>query len=83
MIGRFHRNPHSSAYEATDPPEGGPIEWLLLTSFRIQDLLEATQILRFYTYRWRIERFHHVPEKLQLDTRQRLENALATYTIVA
>ena len=44
---------------------------------------------RWYTYRWRIERFHFTLksggnyEKLQLQTADRLWRALATYMVVA
>ena len=47
------------------------------------------QYVRWYSYRWLIERYHYVLksgchlEKLQLKTAQRLEMALATYSIVA
>lgn len=45
--------------------------------------------MRWYSYRWLIERYHYVLksgcgiEKLQLETAERLEMALATYSIVA
>ncbi len=45
--------------------------------------------MRWYSYRWLIERYHFVLksgcglEKLQLETGRRIEMALATYSIVA
>ena len=45
--------------------------------------------VRYYSYRWLIERYHFVLksgcglEKLQLETAERLHRALATYSIVA
>jgi hypothetical protein len=73
-----------------DPPEDQEaIHWLLLTTLPVVDAEQATQCLIWYTYRWRIERFHHVLksgcgyEKLQLETAERLWRALAVYAVVA
>ncbi|NEQ88977.1 MAG: IS4 family transposase, partial [Moorea sp. SIO2I5] len=66
-----------------------PIRWLLLTTLPIDDFQQAWQCVRWYSYRWLIERFHFTlksgcgVEKLQLQTRERLLKALATYNIVA
>ncbi len=66
-----------------------PITWLLLTTLEIKSLEDVKQYVRWYSYRWLIERYHYVLksgcqiEKLQLKTTQRLEMALATYSIVA
>lgn len=77
-------------YEESDPPEGQKeIEWFLLTTLPAHTLDDAVRVLTFYTYRWRIERFHYVlksgcrVERLQMESGRRLENALATYSIVA
>jgi hypothetical protein len=49
----------------------------------------VVQCLRWYSYRWLIERYHYVLksgcriEQLQLETQGRIQRALATYTIVA
>lgn len=51
---------------------------------------DAARIVTWYSYRWRIERFHftlktgssHV-KSLPLDTRERLERAIALYSVVA
>lgn len=37
-----------------------PVEWMLLTSECVTTLEEAEQILRWYTYRWRIEEYHKI-----------------------
>jgi hypothetical protein len=73
-----------------EPPEGvSPISWLLLTSLKIKNLSDAAQCVRWYTYRWLIERYHYALksgcgiEKLQLETGRRIHMALATYSIVA
>lgn len=73
-----------------NPPKGvTPISWLLLTTLAVNCFEDAVQCVRWYTYRWLIERFHYVlksgcqVEKLQLETRERIERALATYSIVA
>ncbi len=77
------------AYEL-HPPEGEkPVGWILLTTLPAATAEEAALALRWYTYRWRIERFNYTlksgcqVEKLQLETRRRLENAIAAYSIVA
>lgn len=72
------------------PVDGGePIRWLLLTTLPIETFEQACQWVRWYSLRWLIERFHFTLksgcriEQLQLETAQRLLNALATYSIVA
>jgi hypothetical protein len=73
-----------------DPPKDvEPISWLLLTTLEITNLEDVNKYVQWYSYRWLIERYHYVLksgcgiEKLQLETAQRLEMALATYSIVA
>jgi len=73
-----------------DPPlDVEPISWLLLTTLEIHSVEDVNKYVRWYSYRWLIERYHYVLksgcglEKLQLETAQRLEMALATYGIVA
>lgn len=41
--------------EVTDP-----VHWILLTTLPVNDLDAAYLIVRFYTYRWLVERFHYV-----------------------
>lgn len=75
--------------EASAPTEGKPIRWLLLTTLPIASFEQAWQCVRWYSLRWLIERFHFTLksgcrlEALQLETAERLLNALATYSIVA
>jgi transposase len=72
------------------PPQGvKPIRWILLTSVPVTSYTQAEQIITWYTKRWLIERFHYTLksgcriEQLQLQERERLERAIATYEIVA
>lgn len=75
--------------EATPPLEGKPIHWLLLTTLPLEGFEQAWQYVQWYSLRWLIERFHYTLksgcriEQLQLETAERLLNALATYSIVA
>jgi hypothetical protein len=75
--------------DATPPAEGTPIRWLLLTTLPIESFEQAWQCVQWYNLRWLIERFHYTLksgcriEQLQLETAERLLNALATYSIVA
>lgn len=44
-----------------DVPAGSEaIHWLLITTLPVDVLADAQRIVRFYTYRWRVERFHFV-----------------------
>ena len=75
----------------TDPPaDTAPILWILCTTLAVSDFDDARRLVKWYTYRWRIERFHFVlktggsnVEKLQLETYDRLARAIALYSIVA
>lgn len=73
-----------------NPPEGidEPIKWVLLTTLDINTIEEIHQIIGYYILRWLIERFFYLlksggsnVEELQLKTQERLENAIATYSI--
>ena len=78
-----------SAIEENPPTEVKPITWFLLTSLEVNNFEQATGCIRWYTYRWLIERYHYVLksgcriEQLQLKNAERIKKALATYTIVA
>lgn len=73
------------------PPEdvAKPIYWLLLTTLSVANAEDAARCVSYYRQRWSIERFHFVLksgcniEKLQLDSLDALETALATYNVVA
>ena len=77
------------AEEENPPLDVAPVSWLLLTTLPVDGFADALQYRRWYSYRWLIERYHYVLksgcglERLQLETADRLERALATYTIVA
>ncbi len=44
-----------------DCPEGEtPLEWMLLTTEVVKEIENAIKILRWYTYRWRVEDFHKI-----------------------
>lgn len=74
-----------------NPPEEvkAPLEWVLLTTLSVEGAEDALRVLDYYTFRWRIERFHFVLksgcgyERLQLDRLDTLEKALSLYSIVA
>ncbi len=77
------------AQEENPPPGVEPVSWLLLTTLAVTCFEDVVQCLRWYTYRWLIERYHYVLksgcrlEQLQLEAADRIHRALATYTIVA
>lgn len=48
------------AQEINAPFGCEPVEWMLLTSECVTTPEEAAQILRWYTYRWRIEEYHKI-----------------------
>lgn len=44
-----------------DCPEGEiPVEWMLLTTQVVADIQTASTILRWYSYRWRVEEYHKI-----------------------
>lgn len=77
--------------EESEPPSDGsePIHWMLLTTLPVETFEQAWQCVVWYSYRWLIERFHFTLksgcriEALQLQSKDRLLKALATYNIVA
>src|SRR5512135_717107 len=76
--------------EEVSPPEGETalLGWLI-TTLPVQNLADAQRCIRWYSFRWLIERFHFVLksgcriERLQLELADRLEKAIAVYSIVA
>jgi hypothetical protein len=77
------------AVEENPPPGQTSLCWRLVTTERVTTLEEIIRALQEYALRWRIERFHFVlkqgcqVEQLQLETADRLANALAVYSQVA
>jgi hypothetical protein len=77
------------AEEIETPAGEEPIRWMLLTTVPVLCLQDAIEKIEWYRERWKIERFHYVlksgckVEDLQLETAERLKNAIALYSIVA
>lgn len=75
--------------EVAPPAEAKPVRWLLLTNRPVEETAQALECVEFYRLRWLIERYHFVlkcgcqVEKLQLETAERLQRALAVYSEVA
>lgn len=76
--------------EEREPPAGvKPLRWLLWTTLPVASWEEAVVVVEYYRARWLIERYHYVLksgcgiEKLQLETGEGLERALAVYSVVA
>lgn len=76
--------------EEREPPIGvKPLRWLLWTTLAVTSWDEAVAVVEYYRARWLIERYHYVLksgcgiEKLQLETGEGLERALAVYSVVA
>lgn len=73
-----------------NPPDGiNPVKWLLLTTLPVATVEEAVEKVSWYTQRWKIERYHLTlksgckVEDLQLESLERLQNALAIYSVIA
>jgi hypothetical protein len=75
--------------EEATPPGEAPVAWLLLTTVPVTDVASAWERVTWYTYRWRIERYHFVLksgcriEQRHLETAARLACCLAVYAVVA
>lgn len=75
--------------ESAAPDGEPPISWLLLTTVPVTTAEEAWERVTWYTYRWRIERFHLILksgcriEARQLATQARLACCLAVLDAVA
>ena len=76
--------------ETETVPQGEePIEWLILTTLAVRTLARAAEVVGAYAQRWKVETYHYVlksgckVEELQLHTADRIERALALYTVVA
>jgi hypothetical protein len=76
--------------EEANPPAGQkPVRWWLVTTLAVETLADVERLVRWYTWRWLIERYHFVlksgchVERLQLSKARRLERAVATYAAVA
>jgi len=76
--------------EEREPPAGvKPLRWLLWTTLSVETWDDALRVVEYYRLRWLLERYHYVLksgcglEKLQLETGEGLERALAAFGIVA
>lgn len=65
------------------------LHWKLLTTLTVNTVAEALQCVKWYCYRWLIERFHYVLksgtkiEELQLHQASSLQKAIHVYSIAA
>ena len=70
-------------------PKGKAICWRLLSSLPVKSLADAKMLIRYYSYRWRIERLHYImksgakAEELQLATPEQLQKAVTLLSIVS
>lgn len=75
--------------EVAAPAGTQALSWLLLTTLSVTDAARGWELVRYYSFRWLIERYHYVLksgcrlEQLQLESGEQLERALASYSIVA
>ncbi len=72
------------------PPAGAKrVEWLLLTTERVETAQDAAHIVDLYTRRWRIEEWHHVlksgckVQEHQNETAERLMRVIAIDAVLA
>lgn len=76
-------------WEPNPPKNQDPLEWLLLTNVPVDCVADAWERVDWYRRRWVVEELHKGMktglgvENLQLETRGRLDPAIALYTIVA
>ncbi len=76
--------------QETDPPTGVEgLEWMLLTTVKVDDKEDAFERLQWYARRWGIEVYHRIlksgcrVETRQLENVHRLSNCLAIDMVVA
>ncbi len=75
--------------EINPPANEKPVEWLILTSLRLDNDMTAEKILKYYLYRWQIESFFKILksgckiEELQFDSYKRLQLSITMYCVVA
>jgi hypothetical protein len=73
----------------TTPEAEEPVEWMIITTVPVSTLADAVEVVEAYAQRWKVERYHYVLksgcriEKLQLESADRIERALAIYNVVA
>ena len=74
----------------TTPADESPLEWLLLTTYPVNDATDAQEVLLGYAARWRIEEFHKIwktgacdVEDTQLRARDHIERWATIHASVA
>ena len=76
-------------WEPQPPADCEPLHWLLWTTFEVQTLAQAIQIVNWYKCRWRIEDVHltlksgYKVEELQFETAERLRKLITLLTPLA
>jgi hypothetical protein len=71
------------------PGQKALIHWKLLTSLEVGSVVEAVQCVKWYCYRWLIERFHYVlksgteVESLQFEEAESLQKAIHVHSMAA
>lgn len=66
-----------------------PIEWILLTSLPVNNLIDAKKIIDLYLCRWQIETFFKILksgckiEKIRINSKNRFDPCLALYLVIA
>lgn len=76
-------------WEPTPPPMTEPVEWLLVTSYPVQTLADALQVVNWYTQRWIIEDYHQCLktgcriEQRQFKQAERLQRLMGILGVVA
>lgn len=74
---------------SSDKSEEDCIHWKLLTTLEISSINDALRCVKWYTFRWLIERFHYVlksgtkVEHLQLKDAESLQKAITVYSMAA
>ena len=56
------------AEEENPPFDVSPISWLLLTTLEINEFDSTGRCVKWYTFRWLIERYHYVLKRSQCFT---------------
>lgn len=75
--------------EAAPPKGAKALCWLLLTTLRVENVADALRCAEYYRLRWLVERYHFVlksgcrVERLQLEKAERIERAVAVYSLIA
>lgn len=75
--------------EQNVPDDCEPISWDLITNLSVDDFETAMKCVKYYTFRWLVERFHFVLksglkfEEAQLKTVDRLMRLEAIHSIIA